>query len=289
MILLDPDLEPDAAPRKISAKRVDVPGKAKAKFKTTPRDVQLPSARTLARFLAAAQAAVRLKGQVTVLLTTDAAIARLNKQFRGKNKATDVLSFPVAGPGAEGMAGDLAISVTTALGQAAEQGHSLSMEIKVLVLHGLLHLAGYDHEADEGQMARRERLLRAKLKLPQGLIERVAGIPSGAKARGSLGGLNVRAEARTLHSALELSPEKSIPQGLKPKTSIGAQSARLKSGPFKAKSGEQGSGLVKIPSGAKARGSLGGFDVRAEARTLRPSKARNGAEKTRIAAKAKRP
>jgi probable rRNA maturation factor len=112
-----------------------------------------------------------------VLLTTDAAIRKLNHQFRGKNKATDVLSFPAVGLGAQGIAGDLAISVTTALGQAKEQGHSLATEIKVLVLHGLLHLAGYDHEADEGQMARRERLLRAKLKLPQGLIERAANAP----------------------------------------------------------------------------------------------------------------
>lgn len=69
------------------------------------------------------------------------------------------------------MAGDLAISVATALRQAVEQGHSLSTEIKVLVLHGLFHLAGYDHEADEGKMARREGQLRAKLGLPQGLIE----------------------------------------------------------------------------------------------------------------------
>jgi probable rRNA maturation factor len=121
-----------------------------------------------------AQKAVRLKGQVTVLLTTDAAIRRLNKQFRGKNKATDVLSFPASGRGAEAIAGDLAISVTTALGQAAEQGHSLSTEIKVLILHGLLHLAGFDHEVDDGAMARRERLLRANLGLPQGLIERSA-------------------------------------------------------------------------------------------------------------------
>jgi probable rRNA maturation factor len=117
---------------------------------------------------------VRLRGQVTVLLTTDAAIRKLNARFRGKNKVTDVLSFPAEGLGSEGIAGDLAISVTTALGQAAEQGHALSTEIKVLILHGLLHLAGYDHEADSGQMGRRERLLRARLGLPQGLIERVA-------------------------------------------------------------------------------------------------------------------
>jgi|GEM_PF-5281663 len=132
---------------------------------------------------------MRLKGQVTVLLTTDAAIRGLNRRFRGKNETTDVLSFPAEGPipgsSAEEIAGDLAISVTTALAQAAGQGHSLSMEIKVLILHGLLHLSGCDHEADSGQMARRERLLRARLGLPQGLIERAAAPTrtSGAKAR----------------------------------------------------------------------------------------------------------
>jgi probable rRNA maturation factor len=171
MILLDPDLEPDPAPKAALAKRASASGAAPAS-EATPRDVRLPSARTLSRFLAAAQQALRLQGQVTVLLTTDAAIRKLNKQFRGKNTATDVLSFPASGVGSEGVAGDLAISVTTALGQAAGQGHSLATEIKVLVLHGLLHLAGYDHEVDNGRMARRERLLRAKFKLPQGLIER---------------------------------------------------------------------------------------------------------------------
>ena len=108
-----------------------------------------------------------------MLLTTDAAIRKLNRQFRSKNKATDVLSFPADGIGAEAIAGDLAISVPTALRQAVEQNHSLSTEIKVLILHGLLHLAGHDHEADEGKMARRERLFRTRLGLPQGLIERV--------------------------------------------------------------------------------------------------------------------
>ena len=169
MILLDPDLEPDPAPKRKLAKRAGAPAPL-LESKKISRDVRLPSARTLARFLAAAQAAVRLKGQVTVLLTTNAAIRKLNRRFRGKNEATDVLSFPASGLG--GIAGDLAISVTTALGQAAEQGHSLSTEIKVLILHGLLHLAGFDHEVDDGQMARRERVLRAKLGLPQGLIER---------------------------------------------------------------------------------------------------------------------
>jgi probable rRNA maturation factor len=182
MILLDPDMDPDPAPKATKAKRVAV-----AATPAKQKDLRLPSARALALFLSKAQAAVRLKGQVTVLLTTDAAIRKLNRQFRGKNKATDVLSFPAEGPlpgsPAEEMAGDIAISVTTALGQAAEQGHSLSTEIKVLILHGLLHLAGYDHEADAGQMARRERLLRAKLKLPQGLIERAEAPKAAASKR----------------------------------------------------------------------------------------------------------
>jgi probable rRNA maturation factor len=177
MILLDPDLEPesphgrrpvrgdpDPAPPATSTK--------KTAASTTDKNQRLPAARTLARFLTEAQAAVRLKGDVTVLLTTDAALRKLNRNFRGKDQATDVLSFPAEGIGAEEIAGDLAISLPTALRHAVEQGHSLSTEIKVLILHGLLHLAGYDHEADNGKMARRERLLRARLNLPQGLIER---------------------------------------------------------------------------------------------------------------------
>ena len=122
-----------------------------------------------------------MQGQVTVLLTTDEAMRGLNRRFRAKNKPTDVLSFPAEGVGSEGLAGDLAISVTTALGQAEEHGHSLSTEIKVLILHGLLHLAGYDHEKDAGEMERRERLLRRRLGLPEGLIERVVKKTSEAK------------------------------------------------------------------------------------------------------------
>ncbi|HEX7728679.1 MAG TPA: rRNA maturation RNase YbeY [Terracidiphilus sp.] len=142
-----------------------------------PRSQRIPTQRTLAKFLASAQAAVRLRGQVAVLLTSDAAIRGLNRDFRGKNKATDVLSFPAEGPAASGLAGDLAISIPTARRQAAAQGHALLVELKVLMLHGLLHLAGYDHETDEGQMARKERQLRAKLGLPLGLIERTEAAP----------------------------------------------------------------------------------------------------------------
>jgi probable rRNA maturation factor len=142
----------------------------------------VPTRPTLMRYLREAQAAVGLKGEVAVLLTTDEGIRGLNKRFRKKNKATDVLSFP-AEPGfgmAGDLAGDLAISMDTAARQAAEQGHKLSVELRVLMLHGLLHLSGMDHEIDDGKMARKERRLRAKLGLPMGLIERVES-PSGAK------------------------------------------------------------------------------------------------------------
>jgi probable rRNA maturation factor len=180
MILLDPDLDPDPAPS--TAKPSAVSSVKKSNAATQDKDLRTPATRTLARFLTAAQTAVRLKGQVNVLLTTDTAIRRLNRQFRGKNKATDVLSFPSSPAprikSAEApLAGDLAISVPTARKQAIAQGHSLATEIKVLMLHGLLHLAGYDHETDSGQMARREGKLRAGLKLPLGLIERAIGHP----------------------------------------------------------------------------------------------------------------
>jgi len=176
MIILDPDLDPDPAATVKKRAPTLVPD-------TTERNGRLPSARALSSFLAKAQAAVRLRGQVNVMLTTDQAIRALNRRFRGKNKATDVLSFPTDGPVAAEVAGDVAISVTTAQRQAADQGHALSVEIKVLILHGLLHLAGFDHETDAGQMARRERLLRTRLRLPQGLIERTDAPQASASKR----------------------------------------------------------------------------------------------------------
>jgi probable rRNA maturation factor len=122
---------------------------------------------------------------------------RLNLQFRRKDKPTDVLSFPAAQPPEAGdqrqrpeghplahtrcQAGDIAISIQTARAQAAEIGHDLLTEVKVLILHGMLHLAGHDHEIDRGQMSRLEQKLRTELNLPAGLIERVA--PSQSAAR----------------------------------------------------------------------------------------------------------
>lgn len=136
------------------------------------RDIaEMPVRSTLQRALQAARKSVALKGEVTVMLTDDKGIRSLNRRFRGKNKPTDILSFPTADPQL-GIVGDLAISVETAARQAATEGHPLRIELRILILHGVLHLAGYDHEADSGQMASLECELRRKLRLPPGLIER---------------------------------------------------------------------------------------------------------------------
>jgi probable rRNA maturation factor len=174
MILFDPSVASDSVPDRQSVRRFAADA--------IPRNERVPSVRTLGAFLRQAREVVPLPRKVTVLLTSDAAIRKLNKQFRGKNKATDVLSFP-AGDFAGDSAGDLAISLDTARKQAREHGHALGVEIKVLMLHGLLHLAGYDHETDNGKMARRERVLRGKLGLPQGLIERVQSGRAQAETR----------------------------------------------------------------------------------------------------------
>lgn len=191
MILLDPDLDLQlhlsAASGSAAAKRRSGSNPPLA----SPAN-RLPSVRVLARFLNEARAAVRLRGQVSVLLTTDEAIQKLNRRFRGKNKPTDVLSFPAA-PGPENLAGDLAISLPIAQRQADEHGHAVGVEIQVLILHGLLHLAGYDHEADHGEMARRERRLRARLGLPLGLIERMV---AQTAARGAIRGRSHDRERR---------------------------------------------------------------------------------------------
>jgi len=130
---------------------------------------------------------VRLRGEVSVLLTTDRNMRRLNRQFRGKDKSTDVLSFPADPLVQNQERGDLAVSVPTALRQAREQGHALAVELKVLILHGLLHLAGYDHERDNGEMEQRERVVRGRLGLPKGLIERTGGPAIAARKNGKGG------------------------------------------------------------------------------------------------------
>lgn len=123
----------------------------------------------LTRFLSRGRRALGLRGKVSVLLASSAQLRRLNRQFRGKNYPTDVLSFPSE---LAGYAGDIAISVDIARRNGKVLGHGAALEIKILTLHGLLHLAGYDHETDGGRMARQELRLRRALGLPGGLIER---------------------------------------------------------------------------------------------------------------------
>ena len=115
----------------------------------------------------------RARGEIALAIVSDARIRALNRQFRRKDQPTDVLSFPSDTPD---FLGDLVIAEGVALRQAREAGHSYAVELKVLALHGLLHLLGYDHHdpADGGRMARIERALRRKGGLRAGLIERAA-------------------------------------------------------------------------------------------------------------------
>lgn len=105
------------------------------------------------------------------LVTDDGELRRLNARFLGKDYATDVLSFPEGRP--EGRLGDIAISGQRAAEQAAEYGHGIEEEVRILMLHGVLHLLGMDHEKDRGRMRRAEAAWRLKLGLPAGLIERI--------------------------------------------------------------------------------------------------------------------
>src|SRR5579862_1338421 len=110
--------------------------------------------REIAGFLQRAVKAAELGGVVSVLLAGDEEIRRLNREFRHKDKATDVLSFPALQVNEDDdLAGDLAISVETAAREAERREHPLALELKILLLHGVLHLAGWDHETDSGEMA----------------------------------------------------------------------------------------------------------------------------------------
>ena len=120
--------------------------------------------RPLTDFLGRVRVALRLGDrELTVCLVSDRSIARLNRQYRGKPGPTDILSFP-SGNGRSYL-GDIAISPETARRNAARFGRTLPQELRILVLHGVLHLVGYDHETDNGRMDRVERRLRAELGL----------------------------------------------------------------------------------------------------------------------------
>ena len=142
---------------------------------------------TIERFARTLQKEIAKGRSFDILISGDAELRRLNREFRGQDYATDVLSFPVVPlpdgrgsvstseprPSGSGNLGDIAISLGRARAQAREFGHDLEQEVRILMLHGLLHLMGHDHESDSGSMARAEKRWRAKLGLPNGLIERV--------------------------------------------------------------------------------------------------------------------
>ena len=135
----------------------------------------------LTSVLRGAADALRVKGEVALVVAGDRVLHDLNHRYRGKDKPTDVLSFPgpcgehVAGPRAARRAecaacvgqspslGDIVISVDTAERNAKDLGRTLPQELDVLALHGFLHVLGYDHEADQGQMDRLEKKLRRQL------------------------------------------------------------------------------------------------------------------------------
>lgn len=128
------------------------------------------------------------KGGIGILVARDAELKSLNTRFRGKAKPTDVLSFPAVPVAAKNGVphvhlGDIAISADIAAHNARAYGYSISDEVKILILHGLLHLHGYDHESDGGEMAQREIALRRKLGLPASLIHRTVTQPIKAATR----------------------------------------------------------------------------------------------------------
>ena len=173
------------------------PAGSSVRFRRVPMSLRRTAIERFARTLQKDVA----KGQAfDILITGDAELRRLNRDFRGQDYATDVLSFPAAGqakacptnarrlpslvghalasprprPGApDPFLGDIAISLGRARAQAREFGHTIEQEIQILMLHGVLHLCGHDHESDSGAMARAEKRWRAKLGLPNSLIERV--------------------------------------------------------------------------------------------------------------------
>jgi probable rRNA maturation factor len=158
-----------------------------------------PAAPGLARWLAGV-APPRVHGIVNIAMVSDAKVRELNRRYRGVDDATDVLSFqanpvvqPAPGlqspaptlqpPASSSLLGDIVIARGVARRQAREARHTEAIELRVLALHGLLHLIGYDHEHDNGRMRRVEQRLRRKGGLREGLIERAAASRTTARGR----------------------------------------------------------------------------------------------------------
>lgn len=168
---------------------------------------RVPAARGLAKWVES-HAPRRAQGELSIRLVSDREMVRLNGTYRGKAVPTDVLSFPVQSLARQGATrtgssrvdkerggqgpqeprpgnhpatprclGDIAIATGVARRQARVEGHAVGVELKVLALHGLLHLLGYDHERDRGRMQAVEERLRRRAGLPRGLVSRVARKP----------------------------------------------------------------------------------------------------------------
>ena len=156
-------------------------------------------------------APARARGVVSVAIVSDERVRELNRTYRRKDYATDVLSFPnpqslIPNPLSFPFLGDIVIARGVASRQAREARHSEQTELRVLALHGLLHLLGYDHDRDNGQMMRLERRLRAKGGLREGLIERAR--PSTGSGRAGRGG---HARGEPFDSSLALSSSQGGP------------------------------------------------------------------------------
>jgi probable rRNA maturation factor len=145
-------------------------------FETAVQGASRPG---LERFARRAQELAGVRGEVGILIAGNRRLQQLNWRFRRKNEPTDVLSFPHNDDGG----GDIAISAVIARQNARRYSHSVADEVKILVLHGMLHLAGYDHESDNGRMARFENKLRARLRLPAALLERARLRPERRRRR----------------------------------------------------------------------------------------------------------
>jgi probable rRNA maturation factor len=139
--------------------------------------VQGASRPALERFARQAQKLAGVRGEVDILIAGNRRLQQLNRRFRRQDMPTDILSFPRED------GGDIAISAAIARQNARRYLHSANEELKILVLHGMLHLAGYDHESDNGRMARLENKLRARLKLPASLLERSQPGPEPRRLR----------------------------------------------------------------------------------------------------------
>ena len=160
------------------------PGEAHLLFRAIPPSVKQTAEqrRELVRFARELAGLVSNAVPFTCLITNDKALRQLNLKFLQHDYPTDVLSFPALAGSSH--LGEIAISIERASAQAVQHGHSCSEEIKILMLHGVLHLLGLDHETDRGKMARTEERWRAKFSLPQSLVARsraVAGLSRRAK------------------------------------------------------------------------------------------------------------